>query len=144
MYPENTIILIIKWGRGRTLPRKKSTTLTEAELRLMEVLWKRKESTVQDVLKDLPKGHTLAYTTVLTMLSILEKKGYLKHRKVSRAFAYYPVVKREEASQSAVKDVLKKFFNNSPELLVQSIFENEKIGSNELSHLMDMLEKDIG
>jgi predicted transcriptional regulator len=65
----------------------------------------------------------------------------LKHRKVSRAFVYYPVVKRDEVSRSVVKDVIQKFFDDSPELLVLSVFENEQIDADELSRLKDMIEK---
>ena len=64
------------------MPRKKSKTLTEAELKLMDILWAKGEGTVQDVVDALSVRESLAYTTVLTFLRILEKKGYLKHRKV--------------------------------------------------------------
>ena len=123
------------------MPRKKSKTLTEAELKLMDILWGKGEGTVQDVVDALPERESLAYTTVLTFLRILEKKGYLKHRKVSRAFVYYPVVKRDEVSRSAVKDIIQKFFDDSPELLVLSLFENEQIDADELSRLKDMIEQ---
>ncbi len=123
------------------MPRKKSKTLTEAELKLMDILWMKGEGTVQDVLDILSKKESLAYTTVLTILRILEKKGYLKHRKVSRAFVYYPVVKRDEVRRSVVKDVIRKFFDDSPELLVLNVFENEQIDADELFRLKDMIEK---
>ena len=123
------------------MPRKKSKTLTEAELKLMDILWAKGKGTVQDVVDALSKRESLAYTTVLTFLRILEKKGYLKHRKVSRAFVYYPVVKRDEVSRGAVKDVIQKFFDDSPELLVLSVFENEQIDADELSRLKDMIEQ---
>ncbi len=123
------------------MPRRKSRTLTEAELKLMDILWEKGEGTVQDVLDALSERESLAYTTVLTILRILERKGYLKHRKVSRAFVYYPVVKRNEASRSAVKDIMRKFFDDSPELLVLSVIENERIDADELSRLKNMIEK---
>jgi predicted transcriptional regulator len=123
------------------MPRKKSKTLTEAELKLMDILWTKGEGTVQDVLDALSERESFAYTTVLTILRILERKGYLKHRKLSRAFVYYPVVKRDEVSRSAVKDIMRKFFDDSPELLVLSVIENEEIDADELSRLKDMIEK---
>jgi len=123
------------------MARKKSKTLTEAELELMNILWEKGEGTVQDVVDALSKRKSLAYTTVLTILHILEKKGYLKHRKISRAFVYYPVVERDEVSRRAVKDIMQKFFDDSPELIVLSVFENEKIDADELSRLKDIIEE---
>ena len=123
------------------MPRKKSKTLTEAELKLMDILWIKGEGTVQDVLDILSERESLAYTTVSTILRILEDKGYLKHRKVSRAFVYYPVVKRDEVRRGAVKDVIRKFFDDSPELLVLNVFENERIDADELSRLKEMIEE---
>ena len=123
------------------MARKRSKTITEAELKLMDILWMKGEGTVQDVLDILSKKESVAYTTVLTILRILEQKGYLKHRKVSRAFVYYPVVKRDEVRRNAVKDVIRKFFDDSPELLVLNVFENEQIDADELSRLKGMIEK---
>jgi len=65
----------------------------------------------------------------------------LKHKKQSRAFVYYPVVGRDEARRSAVKDVVSRFFNNSPELLVLNILEDEQIDTEELSRLKKMIPK---
>ena len=79
------------------MPRKTSPTLTEAELRLMNVLWKRGESTVAEVVKALPKRLSLAYSSVLTTLRILERKGFVSHKKQGRAFVYHPVVERQDA-----------------------------------------------
>ena len=70
------------------MPRKKSSTLTDVELRLMNVLWEIGPSTVGEVQKALPKKDRVAYTTVLTMLRILEEKGYLDHKQRGRAFVY--------------------------------------------------------
>jgi predicted transcriptional regulator len=74
------------------LPPTKSATLTEAELRLMDVLWEKGPSTVQQVLVALPKRPALAYNSVLTTMRILEKKGYVEHRKDGRAHIYSPAV----------------------------------------------------
>lgn len=121
--------------------KKKSANLTEAELKLMDILWTKGEGTVQDVVNTLSKTESVAYTTVLTILRILETKGYLKHRKVSHAFIYYPVVGREDARRNAVKDIMKKFFDNSPELLVLNILGNEQVNADEISRLREMIEK---
>ena len=72
------------------MPPKKSNTLTEAELRLMKILWRRGESAVTDLVSAMPDGETLAYNSVLTTVRILEQKGYVEHRQEGRAFIYWP------------------------------------------------------
>ena len=121
------------------MARKKSSTLTEAELRIMQVLWDRKKATVAEVTDTLKDDANLAYTTVLTMMQILKRKGYVTHEKAGRAFMYEPVVAREDASRDAIKHVVKRFFNNSPELLVLNILENDKITSRELKRLKKLI-----
>ena len=79
------------------MPPTKSATLTEAELRLMDVLWEQGPSSVQQMLDGLPKQSQLAYNSVLTTIRILEKKGYVRHIKDGRAHIYRPLVEREEA-----------------------------------------------
>jgi len=120
--------------------RKKSPTLTEAELRLMQILWEKGAATVSDVVEALPKRLALAYNTVLTTLRILENKGYVRHEKEGRAFVYSPVVDRSQACRSAVKQVVTRFFDNSPGLLLLNILEHEKIEDGELRRLKKMIE----
>ena len=121
------------------MARKRSPTLTEAELRLMEILWQKGSATVNDVLEELPKRLSLAYNTVLTTLRILEKKGYILHEKEGRAFVYRPVMGRSEARRNAVKYVVSRFFNNSPELLLLNVMEHEKIDQDELKRLKKLI-----
>ena len=123
------------------MPRGKSPTLTEAELRLMEVLWDRGSSTVTDVVKSLPKRRKLAYSSVLTTMRILEQKGYVKHEKRGRAFVYHPLIARSEAQSSAVRYVLSRFFENSPEALVLNVLENEQLDAEELQRLRRIIEE---
>ena len=85
------------------MPRKASVTLTEGEQRLMEVIWRRRHATVAQVLEQLPEDERPAFNTVQTLLRILEQKGYLRHEEAGRAFVYYPVVARVEATRAAVK-----------------------------------------
>lgn len=122
------------------MARKKSSTLTEAELRLMDVMWDKKSATVGEV-TDALAGPPLAYSTVLTMLRILEDKGYLEHTKEGKAFVYRPVVQRREASRNAVWQVLRQFFGNSPELLVVNLLENDELNAKELKRLKKMIEE---
>jgi predicted transcriptional regulator len=118
------------------MARTKSPTLTDGELRLMEVLWRRGPSAVAAVAADLPK---LSYSTVMTMLRILEEKGYVRHTKEGRAFVYHPLVDRNEAGRSAVRYVLSRFFGNSPELLLLNVLKNERLEAKELARLKKLI-----
>ncbi len=120
------------------MPPKRSITLTEAELRLMRLLWVRGESAVADLVAALaedPKENSLAYTSVLTTVRILETKGYLTHRQEGRAFLYTPCVAEHEASRSEVKHVLQRFFGNSRERLLLSVLGDDEITVDELLRL---------
>lgn len=126
------------------MPRPKSLSLTEAELRLMDVIWDKGRATVAEVAEALPKDLDLAYNTVLTTLRILEDKGYLKHTKSKegRAFVYRAAVSREQASRSAVQHLLRRFFGNSAEALVLNLLEDEKLGEDELARVRELLKED--
>jgi predicted transcriptional regulator len=123
------------------MARKKSANLTDAELKLMDILWERGSATVADVVDDLPKNPPLAYSTVLTTMRILENKGYVRHTKEGRAFIYHPLVAREQARESAVTHLLGKFFENSPELLMLNLIEGKKIDAAELKRLRQRIEE---
>jgi predicted transcriptional regulator len=122
------------------LPPTKSPTLTEAELRLMDVLWQEGPSTVQQVLELLPKKSPLAYNSVLTTIRILEKKGYVRHIKDGRAHIYRPLVEREEASRSEIRHLANRFFKNSHEMLALNILEERGVDADELNRLRQLLE----
>jgi predicted transcriptional regulator len=123
------------------MPRKKSLNLTEAELRLMDVVWDKGSATVQEVADALPRELGLAYNTVLTTLRILEDKGYLRHKKAKegRAFIYRPAVSREQASRSAVQTLLRRFFGNSAEALVLNLMDDEKLQPEEVKRIQGLL-----
>ncbi len=121
------------------MPPKKSPTLTEAELRLMKILWERGESTVNEITDALPRKAALAYTSVLTTIRILERKGYVQHRKEGRAFYYTPVIAEDEASQSEVRHVLSRFFGNSRERLVLSLLGDKEVTPEELERLKEAI-----
>jgi len=122
------------------LPPRNSATLTEAELRLMEVLWQKGPATVQQVLEALPGKAPLAYNSVLTTIRILEKKGYVRHVKDGRAHVYTPLVERKEATRSEISRLVNRFFGNSHELLVLNILEDQGVDASELNRLRKMLE----
>jgi len=121
------------------VPPKQSATLTEAELRIMEVLWRKGSGTVQQVLDWLPSA--LAYNSVLTTIRTLEKKGVVKHVKDGRAHVYEPVIGREEATRSEVRHLVGRFFRNSHEALILNILQDEAIDAADLKRLREMLER---
>ena len=122
------------------MPPKKSSTLTEAELRLMKILWQRGESAVNDLVAAIPGGETLAYNSVLTTIRILEQKGYVEHRQEGRAFIYRACVAEHEASRSEVRHVLSRFFGNSREQLLLSMLGDDEISPEELRRLKAAIE----
>lgn len=126
------------------MPRKTSETLTEAELRIMQVLWQMDSGTVQQILDGLPARPALAYNTVLTTIRILERKGYIGHDKDGRAHVYRPLVERDEASRSEIRHLVGRFFRNSHEDLVLNILEDRGIDPKELARLRKMLEVSAG
>ncbi len=123
------------------MPPRQSVTLTEAELRIMNVVWQRGSGTVQQVLDSLPGKQTLAYNSVLTTIRVLEKKGYVKHVKDGRVHIYVPVIERQEASRSEIHHLVSRFFKNSHEQLALNILEDRGIDSAELARLRQMLER---
>ncbi len=122
------------------MPRRPSATLTEAELRIMEVLWQRRSGTVQQVLDAMTEKPALAYNSVLTIIRILEKKGYVEHVKDGRAHVYAPVVEREDARRSEISHLVGRFFKNSHEQLALNILEERGVDREELERLKKMLE----
>jgi predicted transcriptional regulator len=121
------------------MPPRKSNTLTEAELRLMKMLWTRGESAVSDLVAAMPEGETLAYTSVLTTVRILEQKGYVRHRQEGRAFLYSPCVEEQEASRSEIRNMMQRFFGNSRERLLLSLLGDDEIDPEELARLKEAI-----
>lgn len=121
------------------MARKRSKTLTEAELRLMEILWEKGQATVAEVTAALPPP-PIAYNSVLTTMRILEQKGYAAHEEAGRAFVYRPLLEREAAAQSAVGHVLSRFFENSSGSLALRLIETERPSDEELLRLKALIE----
>lgn len=126
------------------MPPSKSPTLTEAELRLMDVLWQKGPCTVQQLLDALTNKPALAYNSVLTTIRILERKGYVEHAKEGRAHVYRPRVERQEATRSEIGHLVNRFFKNSRELLVLNILEERGVDAEELRHLRELLAREAG
>jgi len=126
------------------MARKKSPHLTEAELKLMQVLWDKGSATVSNVVEALTRSNKSAppaYSTVLTTLRILENKGYIKHVKEGRAFVYQPLMQRQKARETAITHLLRRFFDDSPELLVLNLLEGKKIDEGTLKRLRKRIEE---
>jgi predicted transcriptional regulator len=135
----NSLVVKSKEKEVVCLARRKSPTLTEVELELMDVLWERGQATVADIVEALPEER-LAYSSVLTMMRILEQKGYVMHEKEGRAFIYRALIDRQQAQKSVIGYLLKRFFNNSPELLVVNLLDHEDVGPAEVKRLKQMIE----
>lgn len=120
------------------MARKKSQTLTEAELRLMDVLWEKERATIAEVTGALPPP-PIAYNTVLTTMRILEQKGYVRHEEEGRAYVYIPIVAREEASSTAVSQLLRRFFRDSPGALALKLVENKNLDQSEIDRLKELI-----
>src|SRR6516164_86886 len=112
------------------MPRKKTSGLTNAEHRIMEIIWAKGSATVADVVEAL-HGRD-AYTTILTLMRILKAKGYLSTRKEGRAFTFAPRVDRDTVARKAVHQLLAKFFAGSPSELVLSFLREEELTPAEL------------
>jgi len=123
------------------VPPRQSEILTEAELRVMKVLWEKGSGTVQQVLDSITEKPALAYNSILTTIRILERKGYLEHSKDGRAHVYVPVVRQQEATRSEIRHLVSRFFKNSQEDLVLNILEDQGIEPEELDRLRKMLDR---
>jgi predicted transcriptional regulator len=121
------------------MPRSKSPALTDAEARVMAVLWQRQTATVADVVSALKK-RPATYSTVQTILRILEAKGYVAHKKVERAFVYRAVVDQAQARRRALRHLVGRLFDGSPTLLVSNVLEDETIDAAELKRLKRLIE----
>ena len=111
---------------------------TERELDIMAVLWERGSATVAEMRERL--ADDLAYTTVLTMLRILEEKGYVAHEEEGRAHRYFPLVERGRAGQSALRRLTRKLFGGSPELLLTHLVADRDLSQEELGRMHELLE----
>jgi BlaI family penicillinase repressor len=117
------------------MARSSSPTLTEAERRIMGVLWERGEASVRDLTDALEPQYGLAYTTVLTTVRIMADKGYVTFRKAGRAHIYAPALSQEGAQRSALGSVMQSFFGGSPQRLAQQLVADEKLTLDDIEAL---------
>ena len=112
---------------------------TDRELDIMTVLWDRGPSTVAEVRDTL--SDDLAYTTVLTLLRVLEEKGHVTHTEEGRAHRFRPLVARDEAGTSALRRLKDRLFSGSPELLLTRLVDDATLSVDDLERLRDLLER---
>jgi len=122
------------------MARYQSPTLTDGEARLMTVLWERQKASVADVVSALGTKRAVSYSTVQTMLRILESKGYVAHEKSGRAFIYRPLVDQKQARRTALSHLVSRLFNNSPSLLVLNVLEDKRVDPREIERLRKLLD----
>ena len=123
------------------MARKQSPALTDAEAQVMAVLWRLGTASVGDVLAAMNRSRSVTYSTVQTMLRILETKGYVTHDKVARAFVYRPVVDERQARRRALRHLVSRLFDGSPSLLVMNVLEDEEIDPAEREQLRKLIER---
>jgi predicted transcriptional regulator len=121
------------------MPRHRTPGLTDAELRVMRVLWQRRRATVGDIVEHLGPDPKPAYNTVLTTVGILQRKGYVTREKEGRAHAYLPMIDRTQARRTALNNVLSRFFDNSPRELVLDLLGHERVDAEELQRVRELL-----
>jgi predicted transcriptional regulator len=115
--------------------RPPSTTLTGQELEIMKVVWERKSATVRDVYETLLERRKVAYTTVMTMMKILERKHYLKKTQADRAFVYRPAQPQRQVIAGLVRDFVNRVFNGSAEPLLVHLVEEHGLSQKELEEI---------
>jgi BlaI family penicillinase repressor len=122
------------------MPRPRSPALTDAEARVMSVLWEKQTASVADVVAARKTKRVVSYSTVQTILRILEAKGYVSHQKVGRAFLYRPLVDQRQARRRALRHLVMRLFNGSPSLLVLNVLEDDQIDADELNRVRRLIE----
>jgi predicted transcriptional regulator len=117
------------------MARRRSVPLTEAEQRLMEIVWSAGPATVGHIVEAIPEAERPAYNTVQTIMKILERKGYVAHRAEGRAFVYQAVVDRDAAARTALSHLMQRFFGGSPRVLALNLIEGDHLTDDELDEL---------
>jgi predicted transcriptional regulator len=121
--------------------RRRSTTLTEQELEIMKIVWERDSSTVRDVYETLLERRKVAYTTVMTMMKILEQKKYLKRTQLDRAYVYRPAQPKRLVVGAMVRDFINRVFNGATEPLLVHLVEEHDLSPEELEEIARLRRK---
>jgi BlaI family transcriptional regulator, penicillinase repressor len=121
--------------------RRRSTTLTEQELEIMKIVWERESATVRDVYETLLARRKVAYTTVMTMMKILEQKKYLKRTQADRAYVYRPAQPKRQVVGAMVRDFINRVFNGATEPLLVHLVEEHDLSPEELEEIARLRRK---
>ena len=119
--------------------KQKKTVPTDQELEILKVVWQRGEATVREVFRDLSAQRKIAYTTVLTMMGILEQKGHLKKTAGERAYIYKPTKPQQQVVGSMVNEFVHRVFNGSARPLLVHLVENPDMPPDELAEIEKLL-----
>ena len=119
--------------------RRRSPTLTGQELEIMKVVWQRESATVRDVYEALLEHRKVAYTTVMTMMKILEQKGYLHRKQVDRAYVYRPAQPKNQVIGKMVRDFVNRVFNGSAEPLLVHLIEDRRLTGDEIEEIRRLI-----
>lgn len=119
--------------------RRPKSVLTGHELEIMQVIWGRTSVTVRDVYEELLRHRKIAYTSVMTMMGILERKGYLQKKKGEKAYLYRPTHPKSRVLRSLVNDFVGRVFNGSAKPLLVHLIENEKLSEEELEEIAGLM-----
>ena len=125
------------------MPPSESENPTELELEILKVLWKKSPLPVRDVRAGLEAeaGRTLAHTTVITMLNIMHRKGFLKRQKVGNAFLFSPKEQKDTVAGKMTGDLLSRVFDGSPSAMVLNLIETADVDSDELAEIRRMINR---
>src|SRR6266571_331595 len=115
--------------------------LTSQELEIMKVVWRSGASTVRDVYETLLAHRKIAYTTVMTMMNILEQKGYLKKAQKDRAYVYQAAKPQKQVIRGMVREFVDRVFNGSAEPLLLHLVEDRRLTKTDLEEIRRMLEE---
>jgi BlaI family transcriptional regulator, penicillinase repressor len=121
--------------------RRRSPTLTEQELEIMKIVWERETATVRDVYEAILERRKVAYTTVMTMMKILEHKKYLKKTLADRAYVYRPAQPKGQVIGDMVRDFVNRVFNGSAEPLLLHLVEEHDLSPEELEEIARLRRK---
>jgi predicted transcriptional regulator len=121
--------------------RPKHNTLTPQELEIMKLVWRRESATVRDIYEELLERRKIAYTTVMTMMKILETKGYLKKRRQDRAFVYWQTHPRSQVIGGMIREFIDRVFNGSAEPLLVHLVQEKHIREKDLQKIVRLIEE---
>lgn len=115
--------------------------MSPAETEILRLVWQLEHATVRQIRKNLPRKRKIAYKTVLTLLTRLEEKGYLRHKVVDKAYVFSPAIERKEVVKRTVLDFLDRLFGGDPTPLMQFLVEDGHVNAKDIERLKELLEK---